>query len=85
MVRKRIVVSPTDRVQLERIARSRRGERRIVERAQVVLAAADGISASEIAERAAGPRRERRADLRAAEDHLRESNRRVIHKHQVCE
>ena len=51
MVSKRIVVSPEDRAELERIARSRRAERRMVERAEVVLAAAEGFSAREIAER----------------------------------
>ena len=51
MVSKRIVVSPEDRAELERIVRSRRAERRIVERAQVVLAAAEGLSVREIAER----------------------------------
>jgi DNA-directed RNA polymerase specialized sigma24 family protein len=51
MVSKRIVVSPEDRAELERIVRSRRAERRMVERAQVVLAAAEGLSAREIAER----------------------------------
>ena len=51
MVSKRIVVSPEDRAELERIARSRRAERRMVERAEVVLAAAEGLSAREIAER----------------------------------
>ncbi len=45
MVTKRIVVSPEDRAELERIVRSRRGERRMVERAEVVLAAAEGLSA----------------------------------------
>jgi transposase len=51
MVSKRIVVSPEDRAELERIVRSRRAERRMVERAEVVLAAAEGFSAREIAER----------------------------------
>ena len=51
MVSKRIVVSPEDRLELERIVRSRRAERRMVERAEVVLAAADGLPAREIAAR----------------------------------
>lgn len=51
MVSKRIVVGPEDRAELERIVRSRREERRMVERAGVVLAAAEGLSAREIAER----------------------------------
>ncbi|MGO9898656.1 MAG: IS630 family transposase [Solirubrobacteraceae bacterium] len=51
MVSKRIVVSPEDRAELERIVRSRRAGRRMVERAQVVLGAAEGLSAREIAER----------------------------------
>lgn len=51
MVSKRIVVRPEDRAELERIVRSRRAERRMVERAEVVLAAAEGLSAREIAER----------------------------------
>src|ERR1035437_10934312 len=51
MVSKRIVVSPEDRAELERIVRSRRAERRMVERAEVVLGAAEGFSAREIAER----------------------------------
>src|ERR1035437_10778172 len=51
MVSKRVVVSPEDRAELERIVRSRRAGRRMVERAEVVLGAAEGFSASEIAER----------------------------------
>src|ERR1035437_8669153 len=51
MVSKRIVVSPEDRAELERIVRSRRAERRMGERAEVVLGAAEGFSAREIAER----------------------------------
>jgi len=51
MVSKRIEVGPEDRAELERIVRSRRGERRMVERAEVVLAAADGLPAREIAAR----------------------------------
>lgn len=42
MVSKRIEVGLEDRAELERIVRSRRGERRMVERAAVVLAAAEG-------------------------------------------
>jgi len=51
MVSKRIEVGPMDRAELERIVRSRRAERRMVERAAVVLAAADGLPAREIAVR----------------------------------
>jgi transposase len=51
MVSKRIDVVPEDRAELERIVRSRRAERRMVERAEVVLAAAEGLSAREIAAR----------------------------------
>ena len=51
MVSKRIEVGPEDRAELERIVRSRRGERRMIERAAVVLGAADGLPAREIAER----------------------------------
>jgi transposase len=51
MVSKRIEVTPEDRVELERIVRSRRAERRMVERAQVLLAAAEGLPAREIAAR----------------------------------
>ncbi|MCA1697680.1 MAG: IS630 family transposase [Actinobacteria bacterium] len=51
MVSKRVEVGPEDRVELERIVRSRRAERRMVERAGVVLGAAEGLSAREIAAR----------------------------------
>jgi len=51
MVSKRIEVGLEDRAELERIVRSRRGERRMVERAAVVLAAAEGLPAREIAAR----------------------------------
>lgn len=51
MVSKRIEVGPEDRAELERIVRSRRGERRMIERAAVVLGAAEGLPAREIAER----------------------------------
>ncbi len=51
MVSKRITIGAEDRAELERIVRSRRAERRMVERAQVVLAAAEGVPAREIAER----------------------------------
>jgi transposase len=51
MVSKRVEVGPEDRAELERIVRSRRGERRMVERAGVVLGAAEGLSAREIATR----------------------------------
>ncbi len=51
MVSKRVEVGPEDRAELERIVRSRRAERRMVERAEVVLAAAEGLPAREIAAR----------------------------------
>jgi len=51
MVAKKIVVSAEDRVALERVVRSRTCERRILERAQIVLLAADGLSAAVIAKR----------------------------------
>ena len=51
MVSKRIEVGAEDRAQLQRIVRWRRGERRMVERAAVVLAAAQGLPAREIAAR----------------------------------
>jgi transposase len=44
-------VSAEDRLELERIVRARTCERRILERAQVVLLAAEGLSAPRIAER----------------------------------
>lgn len=46
---KRIEVGGEDRRELERIVRSRKAERRAVERARIVLAAADGRSAARIA------------------------------------
>jgi transposase len=46
---KQIEIGGEDRRELERIVRSRRAERRAVERAQIVLAAADGRSAARIA------------------------------------
>ena len=49
MVAKRVVVSAQDRVALERIVRARKCERRMLERAQIVLLAADGLSAPVIA------------------------------------
>lgn len=51
MVAKRIVVSLEDRRELERIVRARKCERRMLERARIVLLAADGLSASVIAAR----------------------------------
>lgn len=47
---KRIEISGSDRAELERIARSRTAEQRMVERATIVLAAGDGEPASRIAE-----------------------------------
>jgi transposase len=46
-----IEIAADDRLALERLARSRTAERRLVERAQIVLLAAEGRPASEIAER----------------------------------
>jgi transposase len=51
MVAKRVVVPAKDRVVLERIVRARKCERRMLERAQIVLLAADGLSAAAIAAR----------------------------------
>ncbi len=48
---KRIAVASEDRRVLERLASSRTAERRLVERAQIVLLAAEGRPAGEIAER----------------------------------
>jgi len=48
---KRVEISSEDRQQLERMARSRAGERRLVERARIVLLAGEGRPAGEIAER----------------------------------
>ena len=46
---KQIVVSSEDRVELERLVRSRTAERRAVERARIVLAATEGRSAARVA------------------------------------
>jgi transposase len=51
MVAKQVTVSGEDRAVLRRMARARSAERRMVERAQIVLLAAEGLSASRIAER----------------------------------
>jgi transposase len=51
MVAKRVVVSTEDRVVLERIVRARKCERRMLERARIVLLAAEGLSAPVIAAR----------------------------------
>jgi len=48
---KRIEVSAEDRVELERIARAVSSEVRLVERARIVLAAAEGLKGKEIAAR----------------------------------
>ena len=48
---KRIEISAEDRAALERIVRSRKAERRMVERARIVLEAGEGRSAAEIARR----------------------------------
>lgn len=48
---KRVEISSEDRSELERRARSRAGEQRMVERARIVLLAGEGRPASEIAER----------------------------------
>src|ERR1700678_84836 len=48
---KRVVVSVEDRLALERIVRARTCERRMLERAQIVLLAAEGVSAAVIAAR----------------------------------
>ena len=48
---KRVELSREERAELERRARSRSGERRAVERARIVLAAAEGRSAPQIARR----------------------------------
>jgi len=48
---KRVQIASEDREQLERVARSRAGEQRLVERARIVLLAGEGRPASEIAER----------------------------------
>lgn len=47
---KRIVLGDEDRRELERVVRSRTAERRAVERARIVLAAAEGKSAARIAD-----------------------------------
>ena len=49
MVAKKISVSPEDRLALEGIVRARKCERRMLERAQIVLLAAEGLSAAAIA------------------------------------
>jgi transposase len=46
---KRIVIGAEDRCELERLVRSRTAERRVVERARIVLAAAEGRPAARIA------------------------------------
>lgn len=51
MLAKQIMVSGEDRVVLERMANARSEERRMVERAQIVLLACEGLSASRIAAR----------------------------------
>ena len=48
---KRIEISAENRAALERIVRSRKAERRMVERARIVLEAGEGRSAAEIARR----------------------------------
>ncbi|MGI8674913.1 MAG: IS630 family transposase, partial [Thermoleophilaceae bacterium] len=48
---KQVEISSEDRAELERLARSRAGEQRLVERARIVLLAGEGAPASEIAER----------------------------------
>src|ERR1035437_7409995 len=63
MVSKRIVVSPEDRAELERIVRSRRAGRRMVERAEVVLGAAEGFSAGGVGGGGGGRRRGERAEV----------------------
>jgi transposase len=49
MVAKRIAVSAGDRRELERIVRARKCQRRMLERAEIVLLAGDGLSARAIA------------------------------------
>jgi hypothetical protein len=51
MADKRIEVAAEDRAVLEQIVRSRRAERRVFQRAQIVLLAAEGLSAPEISRR----------------------------------
>lgn len=48
---KRIEVTPEDRAELERIVRAQTSERRMAERARIVLCAAEGFSAAQIGER----------------------------------
>lgn len=48
---KRIEIAPDDRPVLERWAGARAAERRLVERARIVLLASEGRAAAEIAER----------------------------------
>ena len=50
-VGKRLEVSDDDRVELERIVRAASSEVRMVERARIVLCAAEGLTAAGIAER----------------------------------
>ncbi len=50
-VGKRIEISDEDRVELERIVRASSSEVRVVERARIVLAAGEGLSTAQIAER----------------------------------
>jgi hypothetical protein len=50
-VGKRLEVSKEDRVELERIVRAASSEVRMVERARIVLCAAEGLTAAQIAER----------------------------------
>jgi transposase len=50
-VGKRIEISDEDRVELERIVRASSSEVRMVERARIVLAAGEGLSTAQIAER----------------------------------
>lgn len=47
----RVEISSADREELERLARSRAEERRLVERARIVLLAGEGHPAGEIAAR----------------------------------
>ncbi len=48
---KRVAIAAADLGELERLSRSRAGERRMVERAQIVLLAGEGVPAREIAAR----------------------------------
>ena len=51
MVAKKIAVSAEDRIVLESIVRARKCERRMLERARIVLLAAEGLPAPAIATR----------------------------------